>query len=188
MRLSPLEPWFGQFPLAPLRANAVLRFEDLSLRPRFGCKGPGAERWLAAAGYRVPPEPNSAAIDADGVLGRSHVEGPSQQRRRDLVSRPGGHAERDQRPHRDLEQTRSNRMTRGGWRGRPSAMVVSQHEQERRQREVAYKATNASNQDHNQPASPHTAVRTKARKERANQFGGSQSPTVPQRQTPMDRR
>ena len=68
MRLSPLEPWFGQFPLAPLRANAVLRFEDLSLRPRFGCKGPGAERWLAAAGYRVPPEPNSAAVDLDGVL------------------------------------------------------------------------------------------------------------------------
>jgi sarcosine oxidase subunit gamma len=46
----------------------VLRFEDLSLRARFGCKGPGAETWLAAAGYRVPPEPNSAAIDADGVL------------------------------------------------------------------------------------------------------------------------
>ncbi len=39
--------------------------------------------------------------------------------------------------------------------------TLRQHEQERRQREVAYKATNASNQDHNQPASPHTAVRTK---------------------------
>src|SRR5258708_851323 len=35
------------------------------------------------------------------------------------------------------------------------------NDQERRRREVAYKATNASNQDHNQPASPHTAVRTK---------------------------
>jgi len=52
----------------PPEAGAVLRFDDLSLRPRFGCKGPGAEVWLANAGYRVPPEPNSAAIDADGVL------------------------------------------------------------------------------------------------------------------------
>jgi hypothetical protein len=68
MRLSPLEPWFRQFPLAPIDDSAVLIFEDLSWRSRFGCKGPGAETWLANAGYRVPPEPNSAAIDADGVL------------------------------------------------------------------------------------------------------------------------
>ena len=68
MRASPLEPWFRQFPAAPLGDGAVLRFEDLSVRSRFGCKGPGAEPWLAAAGFRVPPEPNSAAIDADGVL------------------------------------------------------------------------------------------------------------------------
>jgi sarcosine oxidase subunit gamma len=66
MRLSPLEP--GQSSLAPGDEGAVLRFEDLSLRARFGCKGPGAEAWLAAAGYGVPPEPNSATIDADGVL------------------------------------------------------------------------------------------------------------------------
>jgi alpha-amylase len=39
--------------------------------------------------------------------------------------------------------------------------TLRQYEQERRQREVAYKATDASNQDHNQPASPHTTVRTK---------------------------
>jgi sarcosine oxidase subunit gamma len=51
-----------------LDEGAVLRLEDLSLRRRFGCKGPGAQAWLAAAGYRVPPEPNSAVIDADGVL------------------------------------------------------------------------------------------------------------------------
>src|ERR1700737_2223989 len=68
MRLSPREPWFRELPLAPLDDGAVLKFEDLSLRPRFGCKGPGAEVWLATAGYRVPREPNSAAIDADGVL------------------------------------------------------------------------------------------------------------------------
>jgi sarcosine oxidase subunit gamma len=68
VRLSPLEPWLRQIRVAPIDENAVLRLEDLSLRPRFGCKGPGAEDWLATAGYRVPPEPNSAAIDADGVL------------------------------------------------------------------------------------------------------------------------
>jgi len=68
VRLSPLEPWFRGFPLPSPDDGAVLRFEDLSLRSRFGCKGPGAQAWLAAAGYSVPAEPNSAAIDADGVL------------------------------------------------------------------------------------------------------------------------
>jgi sarcosine oxidase subunit gamma len=68
MRLSPLEPRFRELPVAPLDDGAVLKFEDLSLRARFGCKGPGAGGWLASAGYRVPPEHNSAAVDADGVL------------------------------------------------------------------------------------------------------------------------
>ena len=66
MRRSPL--WTHDFSLAPVPENTVLRLEDLSLRSRFGCKGPGAEGWLAAAGYRVPPAPNSAAVDADGIL------------------------------------------------------------------------------------------------------------------------
>jgi heterotetrameric sarcosine oxidase gamma subunit len=48
--------------------GAALRFEDLSSRRRFGCKGPGAERWLAAAGFHLPKEANSAAVDARGVL------------------------------------------------------------------------------------------------------------------------
>lgn len=68
MRLSPLEPGSRELPMALPDDRAVLRFEDLSLRSRFGCKGPGAQAWLAAAGYRVPPEPNSAAIDSEGVL------------------------------------------------------------------------------------------------------------------------
>jgi sarcosine oxidase subunit gamma len=38
------------------------------LRHRFGCKGPGAEGWLAGGGYRVPAAPNSATVDADGVF------------------------------------------------------------------------------------------------------------------------
>jgi 4-alpha-glucanotransferase len=39
--------------------------------------------------------------------------------------------------------------------------TLRQYEQERRQREVAYQATGASTHGHSQPASPHTAVRTK---------------------------
>jgi sarcosine oxidase gamma subunit len=65
---SSLEPWFRKFPPAPGKGGSVLRLEDLSARRRFGCKGPGAEDWLAAAGYGVPPMPNSAAIDAGGVF------------------------------------------------------------------------------------------------------------------------
>ena len=45
-----------------------LHFQDCSARPRCGCKGPGAEAWLRAGGYRVPATPNSAALDVDGVL------------------------------------------------------------------------------------------------------------------------
>jgi sarcosine oxidase subunit gamma len=47
--------------------SASLRLEDLSSRPRFGCKGPGAPDWLAAQGYRLPVAANSAVLDA-GVL------------------------------------------------------------------------------------------------------------------------
>ena len=55
---------------APTRpgANTRLRFEDLSARERCGCKGPGAEAWLAAMGFTVPRSPNSAQVDAGGVL------------------------------------------------------------------------------------------------------------------------
>jgi sarcosine oxidase, subunit gamma len=51
-------------------AAAVLsvQFADHSDRPRFGCKGPGAESWLAARACRVPAAPNSATLDGDGVL------------------------------------------------------------------------------------------------------------------------
>ena len=45
-----------------------MRFEDLSRRERFGCKGPAAEAWLTAAGLAVPSAPNSAQVDAGGVL------------------------------------------------------------------------------------------------------------------------
>jgi sarcosine oxidase gamma subunit len=45
-----------------------LRMDNLSRRPRCGCKGPGAEAWLATQGYRVPAGPNSAALDSNGHL------------------------------------------------------------------------------------------------------------------------
>jgi sarcosine oxidase, subunit alpha len=45
-----------------------LKVEDHSPRERFGCKGPGAEAWLTAAGFTVPAAPNSAQVDASGVL------------------------------------------------------------------------------------------------------------------------
>jgi sarcosine oxidase subunit gamma len=48
--------------------DAALGFEDLSRRPRCGCKGPGAQAWLKAAGYNVPAAPNSVVVDDDGVL------------------------------------------------------------------------------------------------------------------------
>jgi sarcosine oxidase, subunit gamma len=38
------------------------------LRPRFGCKGPGAQAWLVTEGYRVPAAANSVVIDGTGVL------------------------------------------------------------------------------------------------------------------------
>jgi sarcosine oxidase gamma subunit len=67
-RRSPLEAAFAN--AAPVRSGGSnrLRFEDLSPRERFGCKGPAGEAWLAAAGFTVPPAPNSAQVDASGVL------------------------------------------------------------------------------------------------------------------------
>src|SRR5579862_171 len=55
---------------APVRARTQtsLELEDLSPRERFGCKGPGAEAWLAEAGFTVPRAANSSQVDASGVL------------------------------------------------------------------------------------------------------------------------
>jgi sarcosine oxidase, subunit alpha len=55
---------------APVRARTrtSLLLGDLSPRERFGCKGPGAEAWLAGAGFTVPRAANSAQVDASGVL------------------------------------------------------------------------------------------------------------------------
>ncbi len=69
MSRSPLDPALLKFPhVVSGREQAVLRLDDLSQHRRFGCKGLGAEPWLAATGYSVPQAPNSAVVDASGVM------------------------------------------------------------------------------------------------------------------------
>jgi sarcosine oxidase subunit gamma len=69
MSRSPLDPALLKFPhVVSAREQAALRIDDLSARPRFGCKGPGAPAWLAANGYSVPDGANSARLDSRGVL------------------------------------------------------------------------------------------------------------------------
>ena len=69
MSRSPLEPALLKFPhVVSAREQAALRVDDLSVRPRFGCKGPGAPSWLAASGYSIPEGANSARVDSRGVL------------------------------------------------------------------------------------------------------------------------
>lgn len=68
-RHSPLETWSASASSGGVdAAGARLRFVVLSRRERCGCKGPGAEAWLSAAGFAVPSAPNSAQVDAGGVL------------------------------------------------------------------------------------------------------------------------
>ncbi|MFN3987675.1 MAG: hypothetical protein ACK4KV_19460 [Rhodocyclaceae bacterium] len=47
---------------------ASVLIEDVSTTARFGCKGPGAGRWLAEAGLQLPARPNSWCRQADGML------------------------------------------------------------------------------------------------------------------------
>jgi sarcosine oxidase gamma subunit len=58
-----------RWPLAqPVQTNTTLRYEDLSWRARFGCKGPQAESWLTGLGLEVPQQANSAQMSSSGVL------------------------------------------------------------------------------------------------------------------------
>ena len=69
MSRSPLEPALLKYPqVVSAREQAALRIDDLSARPRFGCKGPGAPSWLAANGYSIPEAANSAKVDTRGVV------------------------------------------------------------------------------------------------------------------------
>jgi len=82
-RRSPLDAWYRtagrgtqlvetmQLPVAwasPQPRTPAVRLVDLSWRQRLGCKGPTAEAWLGAQGFRVPAAANSAALDSQGVL------------------------------------------------------------------------------------------------------------------------
>ena len=69
VRRSPLPALHPPAP-EPQRASqaAPLHLQCLAGRERFGCKGPGAAAWLAAAGFAVPAAPNSAQVGAGGVL------------------------------------------------------------------------------------------------------------------------
>ena len=51
-------------------AGVALWLEDLTRRSRFGCKGPGAESWLAAGGYQVPSKPNTAVVTEGALVAR----------------------------------------------------------------------------------------------------------------------
>ena len=51
-------------------ADAVL-LTDCSLAPRYGCKGAGAEKWLAEQGLPVPARPNSwQTLPGGGLIAR----------------------------------------------------------------------------------------------------------------------
>jgi sarcosine oxidase gamma subunit len=51
-----------------MNAAMNLHFEEHAARARCGCKGPDADSWLRAQGYRVPAAANSALLDPGGVL------------------------------------------------------------------------------------------------------------------------
>lgn len=68
---SPLSDWA----IGGARGEAVrlegFAIADYSAAPRFGCKGPGAADWLAAAGLPVPAEPNTwVPLDDGGHVAR----------------------------------------------------------------------------------------------------------------------
>jgi sarcosine oxidase subunit gamma len=46
--------------------SSMLR--EVSARPRFGCKGPGAETWLHEHGLAVPQTPNSWSCESGDIL------------------------------------------------------------------------------------------------------------------------
>jgi sarcosine oxidase, subunit gamma len=68
-RRSPLHEWFqSSSRVEAASATATLHFDDLSSHHRLGCKGPAAESWLSASGFKVPVAPNSVAVDDSGIL------------------------------------------------------------------------------------------------------------------------
>lgn len=70
VRVSPLHTAYGAIQGALDSTDNLLALADLSLRPRFGAKGPQAAQWLAAHGVAPPPQPNSWLPLAGGFVAR----------------------------------------------------------------------------------------------------------------------
>lgn len=64
--VSPLADVLPTTPTVGAEAARKLGLADISLQPRFGCKGPGAAAWLQSQGVALPERPNSAAALAAG--------------------------------------------------------------------------------------------------------------------------
>ncbi|RTL49369.1 MAG: hypothetical protein EKK46_14455 [Rhodocyclaceae bacterium] len=64
--VSPLADGLSSAVFVSGEEAANLAIADISLQPRFGCKGPGAISWLTAQGVPVPTAPNSACVLPQG--------------------------------------------------------------------------------------------------------------------------
>ncbi len=84
LQLSPLDDVLNTATFVAPGMGLPVALVDVSLRPRYGCKGPGAATWLQSMGLPVPALPNSAvALAGDGHvlrLGMTEflVEAPAQ--------------------------------------------------------------------------------------------------------------
>ena len=72
------------------RVQATLRFEDLSSRRRFGCKGPGAETWLRErlSGTEGGLIAETVIVDPAKTVALIHSILAHLQRRRTVKARP----------------------------------------------------------------------------------------------------
>jgi sarcosine oxidase subunit gamma len=54
--------------LSTIDQDAAIWIADLSLQPRFGCKGRGAAEWLGAQDFTVPASPNSWVMTGESAI------------------------------------------------------------------------------------------------------------------------
>ena len=54
--------------LSTIDQDAAIWIADLSLQPRFGCKGRGAAEWLGAQDLTVPASPNSWVMTGESTI------------------------------------------------------------------------------------------------------------------------
>jgi len=84
----------------------------------------GDQRNPVARGHRHAP------FDADRVFSGPGAQHPGQQHRRKLIRHKTGDAQHDQQPGDRLENARTHRVQRSGGRGRESAVVEAEHQDE----------------------------------------------------------